>query len=132
LVESLDRLSAGTLHPIDQDHAAATRAPKLGAADRRLDWRADATSIVNRVRALAPSPAATTTFRGEGLKVFRAAAAEGSGDPGVVVEADEAGLRVAAGEGVVRLEEVGPAGRRRMSGGAFVRGYHPRRGDRVG
>ena len=132
LVQTLDRLSAGTVHPVDQDHAAATRAPKLGFGDRRLDWGADAISIVNRVRALAPSPAATTTFRGDGLKVFRAATTPGSGDPGAVLEADEMGLCVAAGDGAVRLLEVGPAGRRRMSGEAFVRGFHPQPGDRIG
>lgn len=132
IVETLDRLSAGSLDPIDQDHSAATSAPKLGADDRRLDWTADAASIVNRVRALAPHPAAATTFRGEGLKVFRASRVEGSGDPGSVVVADESGLRVAAGDGAVRLLEVGPAGRRRMTGEAFVRGFHPRPGDFIG
>jgi methionyl-tRNA formyltransferase len=132
LVETLDRLSEGTLDPIDQDHSAATRAPKLGADDRRLDWAVDATSIVNRVRALAPRPAAVTTFRGRGLKVFRASRVEGSGEPGAVVTAGEGGLCVAAGEGAVRLLEVGPAGRRRMSGDAFVRGFRPEPGDRIG
>jgi methionyl-tRNA formyltransferase len=46
--------------------------------------------------------------------------------------ADEGELRVAAGDGAVRLLEVGPAGRRRMTGDAFVRGFHPRPGDRIG
>lgn len=132
LVETLDRLSAEALDPIGQDHSAATLAPKLDADDRRLDWTVDATSIVNRVRAFAPAPGATTTFRGEGLKVLRASRAEGSGNPGTVVVADESGLCVAAADGAVRLLEVGPAGRRRMTGDAFVRGFHPHPGDRIG
>jgi methionyl-tRNA formyltransferase len=57
---------------------------------------------------------------------------EGSGEPGAIVVADESGLCVAAGDGAVRLLQVGPAGRRSMSGDAFVRGFHPQPGDRIG
>src|SRR5438105_2231567 len=38
LVDTIDRLEAGTLEPMPQDDAAATRAPKLTADDRWLDW----------------------------------------------------------------------------------------------
>jgi methionyl-tRNA formyltransferase len=132
LVDTLDRLAAGELEERAQEEAAATYAPKLTPAEEGLDWTKPAESIVRQVRALAPEPGATASFRGRPLKVFRArttdaeVAADGpAGGPGSVALATKDGLVVWAGEGSVALEEVQPAGKRRMSGGEFVRGYRP-------
>src|SRR5207249_1217806 len=117
-----------------QDDGAATYAPKLRPDERRISWTDEAESIVLRVRALAPEPAATTTFRGRGLKVFRARAIDGPSRPlpGQVLLASKDGLGVGAGDRAVALIEVGPEGRRRMSGAEFVRGYRPRIGEILG
>lgn len=136
LVETLGRLEAGTIEERPQDHGAATLAPKLTAEDRIVDWAEDAEAVVRRVRALAPEPAAVTRFRGRVLKIFRARAVTApdgaGGPPGAVALVSTDGFAVAAGRGAVRLEEVAPEGRRRMSGAEFVRGYRPRVGERLG
>lgn len=132
LVDTLDRLAAGTIEPIAQDHALATLAPKIGPADRRIDWTEDAPAVLRRIRALSPEPTALTALREVPLKVFSARAEEGRGEPGTVLQADKRGLLVAAGEGAVRPIEVAPAGRRRMTSAAFVRGYRPEVGERLG
>jgi methionyl-tRNA formyltransferase len=132
LVSSIDALADGSARPVPQDDALATFAPKLTAEDRTIDWTAPAPTIVNLVRALSPSPAATTTFRGEPLKVFRAATAGGGGEPGSIGAVGTDGVVVAAGEGSVRLREVAPPGRKRMSGGSFVNGFRPEPGERLG
>ena len=139
LVDALDRLEAGGLEPVPQDEAAASYAPKLTAADRVIRWEAGDEEIVRRVRALAPEPSATTTFRERGLKVFRAEAvdprrleASATGKPGVIAVTTAQGLAVAAGRGGVELVEVAPEGRRRMSGAEFVRGYRPKVGETLG
>ena len=54
LVDTLDRLEAGTLVERPQDHGAATVAPKLRPAERALRWDEDAERIVRRVRAFGP------------------------------------------------------------------------------
>jgi len=131
LVETLDDLSAGQATPIPQDDSLATYAPKLGPADRRLAWSEPAAKLVNRVRAFAPDPGAAATFRGRPLKVLRAQAVEGVGQPGVVIDVDENGFVVATAEGGFRPLEVAPAGGRRMSAGDFARGHHPVRGERL-
>jgi len=46
LVDTLDRLATGTLHPRAQDGAGASWAPKLAAQDRVLDWGQDAVALV--------------------------------------------------------------------------------------
>jgi methionyl-tRNA formyltransferase len=134
LVDTLDRLQAGTLQEHPQHGPAATYAPKLGPAERLIPWEDGAEAIVRRVRALSPQPAATAIFRGRGLKIFRAAAVEGPTDlgPGRVALASREGLAVSAADGAVVLLEVGPEGRRRMSGAEFVRGYRPEIGETLG
>jgi methionyl-tRNA formyltransferase len=132
LVDTLDRLAAGTIEPTAQDHVLATLAPKIGPADRRIDWTEDAPAVVRRIRALSPEPTGLTAVREAPLKVFSARAEEGRGEPGTVLQADKRGLLVAAGEGAVRLIEVAPAGRKRMTGAEFVRGYRPEVGERLG
>jgi methionyl-tRNA formyltransferase len=133
LVETLDLLAAGRLDEHPQDPAGATYAHRLAPSDRRIDWRSPAGEIVRRVRAFAPAPGATATFRGEPLKVIRARVDPASPTrpaaiPGVIETVGES-LSVATGDGWIELIEVAPAGRPRMSGAAFVRGHRPERHD---
>lgn len=132
LVESFDLLAAGAFAPSPQDHSLATTAPKLRPEDRVLDWSRPARALVNLCRALSPEPAATTRFRGEGLKVFRAEVADASGEPGTIAEVAKDGFVVATAEGGFRPEELAPAGRKRMRGTDFVNGYRPEPGERMG
>jgi methionyl-tRNA formyltransferase len=131
LVETLDLLASGEASPRPQDGRLATFAPKLGPADRVLDWSKPALTLVNLVRALAPEPAAAVGFRGGSLKVLRAEVVGASGDPGTVVDVAKDGFVVATGEGGFRPLEVVPAGRKRMSAAEFVRGFHPVPGERL-
>jgi len=132
LVETIDMLAAGPVAPLAQDHALATDAPRFGPEDRVLDWSNPAAVLVNLVRALAPEPGATTTFRGEGLKVLRAEAVEATGEPGTVVEVSKHGFVIATTQGGFRPLLVAPAGRKVMAADAFVSGYRPEIGERVG
>jgi methionyl-tRNA formyltransferase len=135
LVETIDLLSSEPVAPRPQEEALATFAPKLGPNDRILRWSEPARALVNRCRALSPTPSATTSFRGGGLKVFRAEVAEVAevaGEPGGVVSVSRDGIVVATGDGGFRPLEVAPAGRRRMSGADFVNGFHPEVGERLG
>jgi methionyl-tRNA formyltransferase len=131
LVQTLDALSTGSIGPVPQEGSAATYAPKLGPADRRIDWSAPAGTIANLVRALAPRPCATSAFRGRPLKLYRARQVEGDGAPGAVIEVDRAGFAVAAGRGALRILELAPAGRSRMEASAFVNGFRPVPGERL-
>ena len=49
-------LRAGTASPVEQDHALATRAPKLSRDAAQIDWRRDARSIANQIRGMHPWP----------------------------------------------------------------------------
>lgn len=126
LVRAVRGLVERTITPVPQDHDRATYAPKISPGDARLDWHADAESLSNAVRAFNPVPGAHTTFGGERLKIHRAIPVEASGEPGVITVTPE-GPVVACGAGALRLDEIQPAGKPRMSGVDFVNGYRPDR-----
>jgi methionyl-tRNA formyltransferase len=58
---------------------------------------------------------------GEALKIWRARVIAASGAPGSLLEYRDA-LHVACGEQALALEELQPAGGRRMSSAEFLRG----------
>lgn len=132
LVDAVVGLVDGTLRARPQDDARATYAPKIAPADARIDWSLPAEQIQLAVRAYNPVPGAHTTFRDARLKVHRAQVIRGDGVPGTVVGVDErtGAPVVACGSEALRLDEVQPAGKRAMSGAAFVNGYQPS-GDRL-
>ncbi|HKF17132.1 MAG TPA: methionyl-tRNA formyltransferase [Candidatus Dormibacteraeota bacterium] len=113
LVDVLARLD--DLRPVEQDHAAATQAPKLSREDGELDWSLAADEIDRRVRALQAWPGVTLPLGGRRVKVLRGRPLTGSGRPGEVLAAGRDGVEVAAGHGSYLLEEVQPPGRRPMA-----------------
>ena len=135
LAAAVDDLARGTAVMISQDDAEATTAPKLTKEDGRIRWNERAEAIRNRVRALNPSPGAYALWKGQPFGILRAAVEEapapGDEAPGTILQADDRhGVRVATGDGILRLDIVQPAGRRPMEGAAWVRGAHPQKGER--
>lgn len=133
LVEALDRLASGDLQEREQDHRRATYAPKLDRETARLDWSLTAEELERWVRGLDPWPGGWSELDGGSVQLFSPEVEEEAHGqpPGTVLEADpRAGLLVAAGSGAVRIGEVKPAGSRRMSSAAWIRGRGVSRGDR--
>jgi len=84
------------------------------------------------VRAFNPWPVAETRWQDRQLRVWAAEPLRAaSGEPGQVVEANGAGIVVAAGEGALRLTRVQLAGRRAMTAAEFLNA-HPLAGARFG
>jgi methionyl-tRNA formyltransferase len=119
LVEALDALAEGRAVLTPQDPARATYAAKLTKAEARLDWRADATALARRVRALQPRPVAETTLDGAQLRIHEAEAVRAAPGPvpGTVVSAGADGIVVVAGEGALALLRVQLPGRRAVTAG---------------
>ncbi len=130
LIEALTLMEETGIEPKPQDHARATFAPKITREEERLDWTCPADAVARKIRAFDPKPGAWTSGRGRELKLFGAGAAQGSGQPGRVLEAG-AELVVACGTGAVAVAEVQPAGRARMGAKAFVNGRGIAAGDQL-
>lgn len=133
LVDALALLELGdeAMEWRPQDHSRATYAPKLGRDDARLDWSLPAKQVARCIRALDDVPGAWSPLPGRGpTKLFAPRVEIRSGTPGQVLEADEAGVLIAAGEDAVRVRQVQPPGRRRMLAEDWVRGRGVAVGDR--
>ena len=134
LVEALALLEGDAIEETDQDHARATYAPRITTEDARIDWTQNASEIAARIRGLDEVPGAWTTLNGERVNLYRPTLAMGaSGEPGDVRDVDpgpDGGIFVACGSDAVRIGEVKPAGKRRMSAAEWVRGAGPKAGDR--
>jgi len=124
LVSVLDH-SAGGLRFHEQDEALVTYAEKITAADRLLDPSRPAVELQRVVRALAPHVGAAVVLPDGGrLGVWQAVARPGSSAVAAVGELSLDGPLPALGcaDGALELVVVQPAGRRAMSGEAFLRG----------
>lgn len=125
LLQTLETIEAGEAVGLPQDDSQATYAPKLGRDEARVDWNLDAGAIGRWLRGCDPAPAAWSMLDDVRVRLFnpRVRDEDASGEPGVVVRADATeGLWVATGGGVLQVGEVQPAGKRRMSSEAWIRG----------
>ena len=133
LLETLRQLKQSSLIAEPQDESAATLAPILKKEDGLIDWHKSAVEIERRVRGFDPWPGSFTHVGGKYLKVHRAGivATERIGEPGEVIRADSNGFWIAAGSGVIGLEEVQLANKKRLPGAEFIKGARIKVGDRV-
>jgi methionyl-tRNA formyltransferase len=124
IVRALDRRAAGSLELVEQDDSRATYADKIDPAERRLDPARRAAELVATVRALNPHIGTYIELEGgDRLGVRRATATDGELAVGELVA--DGGLRLGCAEGVLRLDEVQPPGKRPMKADDYLRGHRP-------
>ena len=128
LLEVLAGLPAGIARATPQPDAGATYAAKIDKGETRLKWEKPAVELERAVRAFRPAPGAVAHFQGEPLKIWRARAEHGTGAPGTIIDAGK--LQVACGSGALTIEELQPAGGRRMAATDFLRGHRIKSGMR--
>ncbi len=133
LLKVISHIKAGEIEREKQNDAEATLAPILRKEDGEVQWSRTAAEIYNRLRGFMPWPGAYTSFRGQQLSLVRAKPGEGvSAEPGTVI-ADKRRLVVSCGGGTaLELTEVQLAGKKRMSGEAFLNGYRPEAAEILG
>ena len=121
LMETLPEYLSGRLQPIPQPDEGATYAPMLKKEEGRLDFTRPAEELERTVRAFNPWPGAIIEFDGTILKVHRAHAEQENAEVGKRLI--NRGLpAVGAGDGILVLDEVQPAGKKPMSGKSFLSG----------
>lgn len=133
LSETLSRL--GTIDPQPQDNKLATFAPMLTREHGRIDWSKKAEEVECGVRGFQPWPNAWTTHRNKRLIVWNSEVVSRNTPAtcGAVVSAHGDELLIACGESTaIRLVEVQPENKRRMSVRDFLNGTHLKVGERFG
>lgn len=125
LLETLDGLASGTVQPIPQDHAAATKAPILRREDGLIDWSTPAARIYDRLRGFDPWPGVHTYFRGKRLRIGAARPDPGGNRQPGRLSSGGSQVSVDCGTGRLVLEQVQLEGRKLISASDFVRGFRP-------
>jgi methionyl-tRNA formyltransferase len=123
------------IEPIKQDHDKATYAPIMTREDGRIDWTLTATEISCRVRGFQPYPTTFTIFRGSRLTIWQTEAvgcseASSEADCGTIISALGGEMIVRCGDHTsLKISEVQPEGKRRMSVRDFINGVRPAQGE---
>jgi methionyl-tRNA formyltransferase len=121
LVETLPDYLSGKIQPVPQPEDGSTYAPMLKKEEGHLDFTHPAEELERRVRAFNPWPGAFMDFDGTLLKVHRAHVEAGEAEVGQkLIYRDQPA--VGAGNGLLVLDEVQVAGKKTMSGKAFLAG----------
>ncbi len=134
LLDTLSRIQGMGLWGVPQDNHKATYAPMLRKDMSPIDWSMSAQQVHNQVRGLNPWPGATTQIEGTALKIHRTYMTDkqSNAEPGEVIECG-ARLLVCCGDGgVLSLEELQLAGKKRMAAADFLRGAALTAGIRFG
>lgn len=135
LVEAMKLLESGKANAEKQDDSLATYAEKITKEDCIIDFSLPVETLLCRIRGLSPFPLAQTrTPDGRLLKIIAASAAKGASEaaPGTVACVDKEGFEVVCGGGKkIRVTDVLPEGKGRMTAADFVRGRRIEAGDRL-
>ncbi|MBQ6612551.1 MAG: methionyl-tRNA formyltransferase [Alistipes sp.] len=125
VTRTVDKLAEGNYTTIEQIHIDENTlkpAPKIFKEDGRIDWTKRGEDIVNLVRGLSPYPAAWSPLFKEGaecgsIKIFTThfVADNKCGIVGEVVTDLKSTFGVRCADGVVYLEDVQLAGKKRMT-----------------
>jgi methionyl-tRNA formyltransferase len=124
----LGRIVDGDYARIPQDSDQATIAPKVTKAEAELSFERFASGEYNRFRAFTPSPGAFLQTRFGLVKVSAARLGTDMGAPGVVISTADS-CQVGFRAGSLKLLEVQPEGKKRMTGKDFANGLRLRPGD---
>ena len=121
LLEVLANLDGALADARPQDDALATYAPKIEKAEARLDWTCSATALDRKIRAFNPFPVCWTQLDDQRIRIWEAEPAAGQGVPGTLLAAEDSGLRIACGDGALRLTRLQLAGGKPLPVSALLR-----------
>ena len=134
VVDTVKAIYKGEIVTTPQPDGEHIPAPKIFKDTCRIDWKDNSLHIHNLVRGLSPYPAAWTTMVDSrnsdeplDVKIFETRLSDegfSSDTPGDIIILKDR-LFVSTGSKPVEIISLQPAGKKRMNGDAFLRGYKP-------
>ena len=151
-IEMLEKWDGDSTIGEVQDKKLATKAPRLKKTDGLIKWSQTGLQIVNQIRAFQPWPGSYSDWESEKLNqpmrliIHRASVFDLNStnetesniaasieienfQPGQVVIANKTHLLVKAGDSLISIERIQPAGKKPMPVQDFLRGKPPSVGD---
>jgi len=135
LMETIDKIEAGTAVYIEQDDSRATAAPKLGKSTGFLDFSEAAQTLERRIRGLWPWPGASANYisrkTGKSTRVTIAMAEiiANENPAGLSPGRLDENLNIICGRNALKVTQIKPSGSALMDFRDFVNGRHTEQGD---
>ncbi|MDH3342199.1 MAG: methionyl-tRNA formyltransferase [Gammaproteobacteria bacterium] len=129
LLNMLPDFIAGKITPQKQDDAQANYASKLSKQEAQINWSSSAEQIHYSVRAFNAWPVAFTHWQKKNkpdvLRVWQSEvlAKTSNATAGTVLSCGKEGIDVATGDGVLRLLQVQPSGKKAMAASDFANAH---------
>ena len=136
IVQLLRDAQRGPLHATPQPAQGVTYAHKIDKAEAVIGWAQPVAAIERRIRAFDPFPGASSVLAGEVIKLWKSEIDSKQimydGGFGQILYANQTGVGVQCGDGVLRLTELQRAGGKRLAAADFLRGFVLQPGQRFG
>jgi len=121
----------GNVPVVKQDEKQITTAPKLFKEDCRIQWNMNSANVHNLVRGLSPYPAAYTQYINKIVKIYKTSLTdvESLDGPGeiIIIKND---MFVSCGDFLLKIDELQPEGKRRMTTAEYLAGNKFQKGDK--
>ena len=121
LLDTLAVIESGTAHPTPQSADGITIAPKITAAQARIDWSQTARAIDRLIRACTPEPGAWTMWDAQRIRIGPATPTDTMAEPGVLTSR-QGKVYVGTGAGSLMLHDIQAPGKRMMPAADWLRG----------
>ncbi len=125
VIESVEKIAAGDVSPIEQAHIDETTlrpAPKIFKDDCLIDWSREGEQIVNFVRGLSPYPAAWSQLFSEekeptSMKIFEVSFTPANSDEaiGTIASDNKSYIKVRCADGFINILSLQIAGKKRLA-----------------
>ncbi|MBU0645611.1 MAG: methionyl-tRNA formyltransferase [Alphaproteobacteria bacterium] len=103
---------------VSQPEEGVTYAKKIDKSEAKIDWTRPATEIDRQIRGLSPFPGAWAEYAGERIKFLSSRLADGTGQPGEVMDT----FTIACGDGSVEILTAQREGKRAMAVSEILKG----------
>lgn len=123
-IEMMDYIR-GNLAPTPQDPGQVTYAKKIDKSEGELDWKQTAEALHNKIRAFVMGPGTWTVVNGKKLKIHRSdfISDKAKQPPGHVEGIEKDAILIATGQGVLKVLELQPESRNRMSAADYLKAH---------
>ncbi len=135
LLDTVEKIAAGTAVYTDQDHSKATYAPKLGKSDGLLDFAEPAKVLAAKIRGFWPWPGASADYiskktnKSARVTIAMAEVVASSNSAGLPAGTLDEDLNIICGENALKVTRIKPSGSALMDFKSFVNGRHTQPGD---
>lgn len=124
IAETLVKLEKGEVSRQVQNEDEATYAPIITKETGFIDWSKTAREIINLIRGCNPWPVASTTYKGEILKIYSAEMGDPTSSPaGTILGIKNKCLEVACGDKSILIKEIQFFGGKRMTVESYINGH---------